>query len=289
MNCICCLSEKISPHVLPLDGFYACLDCGFIFNATNNSEISRQDLANHYQNIDPHEAVAICKQPFFISALEHLSSRCTEKKKSILDVGCGFGYFLELAKEKGWHTTGVEIAGCAVQKAKERRVIDSIFHGSLREARYPDNSFDAVTLWDVLFMIDEPFEDLMQCYRILKNGGIIGIRLRNVLFQKMLYRCFSPFKNLASRIGLKQPYVFHSYCFSPDSIYMLLSRIGFTNIQITISPQTEGDPYGITKIRGLIKILKRISDTVSKLIFMLSSKKILIGPSLLIWAEKPKI
>ena len=138
-------------------------------------------------------------------------------------------------------------------------------------------------------MIEHPFEDLLECCRILKNGGIIGIRLRNVLFQKMLYRCFSPFKNLASRIGFKPPYVFHSYCFSPDSIYMLLSRIGFTNIQITISPQTEGDPYKITKIRGLIKILKRLSDTVSKLIFIMSAKKILIGPSLLIWAEKPKI
>jgi SAM-dependent methyltransferase len=289
MKCICCLSERVKPNILPLHEFYACLDCGFIFKARKNREDKRQDLANHYQNIDPHENVASCKQSFFISALEHLSSRYQEKKKSILDVGCGYGYFLALAKEKGWHTSGVEIVRTAVEETKARLVVDNIFHGSLREARYPASSFDAITLWDVLFIFEEPFEDLLECYRILKSGGIIGIRLRNVLFQKMVYRYFSPFKNIASRIGLKQPYVFHSYCFSPQSIYMLLSRLGFINIQITISPQTEGDPYGIIKIKGLIKILKCITETISKFIFKMSSKKILIGPSLLIWAEKPKI
>ena len=288
MKCICCLSNRIIPSPLGLDGYYGCLRCGLFFRARDKGADNRENLISHYQNVDPHEKVADLKQPFFNSALAYLSLRCNKKKKSILDVGCGYGYFLELAKREGWHTSGVEILHAAVKDSKERVGTNNIFNGSLEEAHYPDNSFDAITLWDVLFMIEEPFEELMESYRILKGKGIIGIRVRNVFFEKIAYRIYYSLKKINPQLSLKNPSVFHQYCFSSKSIYQLLLRVGFTNIKVTNSPLTEGDPYSYTYNKGLVKAAKGTINLFSRLGFWISGGRWVLGPSLLVWAEKPR-
>jgi len=245
-------------------------------------------LISHYQNVDPHEKVAGLKQPFFNSALAYLSLQCNKKKKSILDVGCGYGYFLDLAARNGWHTSGVETMNDAAMMVKKRIGKRNIFHGTLKEAKYPDNSFDVITLWDVLFIVENPFEELRECYRVLKEGGIIGIRLRSISFQRMAYRVYSHLRTFALRLGVKNPYVFHPYCYSSKSIYHLLCRIGFTSIQITNSPLTLGDPYGHTMIKGVMRAGKGLIDFFSRLVSWMSGGSMVIGPSILVWAEKPQ-
>jgi ubiquinone/menaquinone biosynthesis C-methylase UbiE len=288
MRCICCLSNRISSSPLGIEGYYYCVNCGLIFTGRDKRDNIRESLISHYQNIDPHEKVADSKQSFSSSALEYLTSQIGKEEKSILDVGCGYGYFLELAKREGWHTSGVEILHAAVKDSKERVGTNNIFNGSLKEAHYPDNSFDAITLWDVLFMIEEPFEELMESYRILKRKGIIGIRVRNVFFEKIAYRIYYSLNKIDPQLSLKNPSVFHQYCFSSKSIYQLLLRVGFTNIKVTNSLLTEGDPYSYTYIKGLVKAAKRIIELLSKLVFWITGGRWLVGPSLLVWAEKPR-
>jgi 2-polyprenyl-3-methyl-5-hydroxy-6-metoxy-1,4-benzoquinol methylase len=150
-------------------------------------------------------------------------SRIEGKKKSILDVGCGFGYFLELAGRKGWQISGVEIVGTAVAGAKARVGSHYMFHGILKEAKFPDNSFDVITLWDVLFHVSNPFEELKECFRVLKGRGIIGIRVRNVRFEKMAYRAHWLIKKMVPSLRIKAAYVFHRYCFSSNSMSQLLN------------------------------------------------------------------
>ena len=288
MKCICCLSNKILPRPIGLDGYYGCLNCGFVFTGMDKRGDDRGNLVTHYQNVDPHETVAKYKQSFFISALRYLSSRCHKKKKTILDVGCGYGYFLDLAARKGWDTSGIEVVSDAVGAAERRIGKGNIFHGTLKEARYPDNSFDAISLWDVLFIVENPFEELRECYRILKEGGVIGIRVRNVFFQKVVYQVYSPLKKIASRLGLRNPSVFHPFCFSRKALFQLLRRVGFSYIQITNSPLTEGDPYWYTDIKVLTKVAKRLTGLVSGLVFWMSGGSMVIGPSILVWVEKPQ-
>jgi len=288
MRCICCLSNRISSSPLGIEGYYYCVNCGLIFAGRDKKDNIRESLISHYQNIDPHKKVADSKQSFSSSALEYLTSQIGKEKKSILDVGCGYGYFLELAKREGWHTSGVEILHAAVKDSKERVGTNNIFNGSLKEAHYPDNSFDAITLWDVLFMIEEPFEELMESYRILKGRGIIGIRVRNVFFEKIAYRIYYSLNKINPQLSLKNPSVFHQYCFSGKSVYQLLLRAGFVNIKVANSPLTKGDPYSYTHISGLVKAAKYVIDFFSRVAFWISRGRSIIGPSLLVWAEKPQ-
>ena len=137
-----------------------------------------------------------------------------------------------------------------------------------------------------MFHVQDPFEELKECCRVLKETGIIGIRVRNVLFEKMAYKVYSLIKKMVPGLGLKTPYVFHRYCFSSNSLSQLLYRAGFTKIQITNSPLTRGDPYGYTDTEILVHVAKGLFDLASRAAFSISNGKWIIGPSLLVWAEK---
>ena len=51
------------------------------------------------------------------------------------------------------------------------RTIDSV-DGLLEELCFPDCSFDAVTLFDVIEHVGEPLPLMRECHRILKPGGV---------------------------------------------------------------------------------------------------------------------
>ncbi len=287
MRCICCLSDRTTNRPFGLDGKRGCLDCGVIFDmGAQKNEIQESDIY-HFKNIDPHLKVGESKRYLFNSALDDLSLKIGKERKSILDVGCGFGYFLELASKRGWKVSGVEIVGSAVRDARARVGNQNIFQGTLREAEYPDNSFDVITLWDVLFHLQDPFQELRECLRVLRERGFIGIRVRNVVFEVMAYRIYSTIKKMAPGLRVKTPYAFHRYCFSSNSLSRLLHRVGFTKIQITNSPLTKGDPYGYTHIKMLVQVTKGLLDFISGVAFLISGGKRIIGPSLLVWAQKP--
>jgi SAM-dependent methyltransferase len=162
-----------------------------------------------------------------------------------------------------------------------------VFEGKLKEASFCDHSFDAITLWDVLAIVDDPYDELKECYRLLKKGGKIGLRTRNVYFQKFAYLGYKIFGHFFSKLGFKKPYVFNNFCFSALSVQILLTRLGFQNVIISNSPLTLGDPYQHSYFSLPIKMVKVLTDLISKMVFLISGGKVIIGPALLIWAEKP--
>jgi ubiquinone/menaquinone biosynthesis C-methylase UbiE len=286
MKCLCCESDQIIIQSINFRQYYKCVFCGFTFDLKKACNDLSGTISSYYSNIDPHQRVATSKLHFFRLALHYLSSQGRNIDRSILDVGCGFGYFLELASRNGWNTYGVEIVDSAVEVARKKLGKKNIFHGSLRNAHYPDEYFDAITLWDVLVMVDNPIEELRECYRILKRGGKLGIRVRNADFQKIIYRIYLPLSKVVSAPKIKKPYVFHPYNFTKTSLDLILQRGGFSDIQIINSPLTKGDPYGHSQIRVLTPIIKYTTDILTKTLFQLSRGRLVIGPSLLAWAEK---
>lgn len=287
MRCICCSSNRIASHPLTLKGYHYCVNCGLLFRAEGKDDYLRRSLANHYQNVDPHTEVAKAKNFFFNYALDSLSLQSVKGKRSVLDVGCGHGYFLEQAMKRGWKVSGVEIADEAARGAKARVGIQDIFQGTLKEARYPDNFFDVVTLWDVLVHVESPFEELQECFRVLKGGGRIGIRVRNVSFQKIAYRAYSLIRKIGVEHKIRRPYVFHRYCFSSKAIAEILLRAGFEQIQVTNSPLTRGDPYGYTDMKLMVRTAKALFEVAPRIAFLVSRGRWIIAPSLVVWARKP--
>jgi SAM-dependent methyltransferase len=245
-------------------------------------------MADHFRALDPHGAVAASKARFYAHALACLDARVASRGRVLLDVGCGYGYFLELAARAGWRTAGVDVVPEAVAAARLRVPSACVMAGPLRNAGWPAGDLDAVTLWDVLDMVADPAAELAECFRALAPGGTVGIRVRNLTGQLGLYRCFTALDPIWRRSGVKPPFTFHRFSFTRQAMVRLLDRSGFVDIECRNSPLTQGDPYAYGGIRGLAECGKSAVALLAGAVGRITGGRVLVGPSLIAWARKPE-
>jgi 2-polyprenyl-3-methyl-5-hydroxy-6-metoxy-1,4-benzoquinol methylase len=265
---------------------YRCQKCHLVFRwpLPENDMILNQ-VEKHYTEADPHQSVASAKNKFFNKLLEHLENKYAPQERELLDVGCGYGYFMQLASERGWRAHGIEIMekGCLYIKEK---LNFPVYKGDLIEADYAQQSFDVISLLDVLVMCPDPLLTLKKAYLLLKKKGVVAIRLRNYYFQRIIHQVYHYGGWLFSKWKIPNPSVFHLYSFSPSTIKKMLLKAGFNNIKIKNSYLTTGDPYGIVKSSFLAKITKVLTYYSTQLLYYFSFGKIILGPSLLVIANK---
>lgn len=97
----------------------------------------------------------------------------------LLDIGCGTGDFLAvMATYPGWTVEGLEPHAAAAQRAREQYGL-TITQGDLDDKVFPNETFDAVTLWDVLEHVPRPLDTLRTIRRVLRPGGHVIIGLPN--------------------------------------------------------------------------------------------------------------
>ena len=115
---------------------------------------------------------------FLFFPYHHLRGVPYKKDGKILDIGCGNGRFLLDCKKTGWNVYGIEIDKEASQITKKNRI--KVFD-NLKEAKFKDNFFDTITLWNSLEHLPNPMETLKEIKRILKkeNGDLI-IEIPNI-------------------------------------------------------------------------------------------------------------
>jgi len=104
--------------------------------------------------------------------------RCLEPGK-LLDVGAAYGLFLDEARKAGWNAEGVEISAAAARVARRLTGLP-VAEGPLERARFAPESFDAITLWDVLEHATEVRSFLGRVRELLRPGGWLFITVPNV-------------------------------------------------------------------------------------------------------------
>lgn len=144
-----------------------------------------------------------------------------KKIGKILDIGCGYGYFLELAKKEGWETRGIDCDKSAVEFCKEFLSLE-VTCGKLDEKQYPEKHFDVVTLFHALEHIPDFQQTISKVKKIIKPHGLIVIDVPNV--------------NDLRRVLLRQDWAMfkeeHLWYFSVPTIRLLLERYGFRILEI---------------------------------------------------------
>lgn len=100
--------------------------------------------------------------------------------KNLLEIGCGTGEFLEVAKLNGHIVTGVEISGAAVKNIKSRRPDINIKHCYLHEAGFRPESFDVIVAFHLLEHIEDLRTFLSHIKFLLKPGGLFYVRVPNL-------------------------------------------------------------------------------------------------------------
>ena len=111
---------------------------------------------------------------FFPFELERLVSLT---KGKLLDVGCGNGDMLKVAKELGWDVTGLEIDSNAVKAAREEGLY--VIEGNYSILDQFDGSFDCIVCSHVLEHVHHPLVLLELITKALKSKGTLFLSLPN--------------------------------------------------------------------------------------------------------------
>jgi 2-polyprenyl-3-methyl-5-hydroxy-6-metoxy-1,4-benzoquinol methylase len=176
---ICPLCNNSTHHFTQKDGFdlYKCNSCKFIFvypvpksiEVYDDSYFSGADKGFGYIDYDADKEPMI---PTFLKYLDIFSS-LGKKSGRLLDIGAATGFFMSIARNKGFDVAGVEISDFAGGVGRKKGL--NIKTGDLASAAFPSEYFDVVTMFDVLEHVPSPKDFLSESKRILKNGGLLAI------------------------------------------------------------------------------------------------------------------
>ena len=76
------------------------------------------------------------------------------KTNRILDVGCGHGFFLEIAKKRGWKVYGSDYADGCVDICTKKGI--DMHRGTMTDDAFIPEMFDVITSFEVLEHINTP-------------------------------------------------------------------------------------------------------------------------------------
>lgn len=148
---------------------------------------------------------------------------------ALLDLGCSSGSFLGCMKGPSWKLYGVEFSPVPAKRAAEKTGAQ-IYVGNVPDAPFPNESFDAITCFQVLEHMYNPREVLARVLQWLKPGGIFFVLVPNI--DSGAARIFGSYW-----YGLEMPR--HLFHFSPRSLGLLAKSVGLREVSI----ETERMPF----------------------------------------------
>ena len=182
-RCPVCASTP-GPGLFVKDGFrhVKCPECGLIYV----SLILREDVMEKYWreemawlgvlNSGPQMELDKAKFTYGLEVAEsHLTA---DHGRRLLDIGTGSGLFVRLADEAGWQTTALEFNQESTKKLRHEGF--EVIVKPLEMADLPTDSFDLISLWEVLEHLPEPRLILKEIIRILAPGGVLIILVPNM-------------------------------------------------------------------------------------------------------------
>lgn len=143
--------------------------------------------------------------------------RLVPTKGSLLEIGCGNGFFLIEAKRQGYaEIWGVEPSVEAIAKAPQE-IRSHIKQTMFTEGLFPPQSFDCICIFQTLDHLIDPSQVLKTAFNLLKPGGVFLTINHNS-------------KSLSARIlGEKSPIIDieHTYLYDAKTIKKLFEKNGF--------------------------------------------------------------
>lgn len=196
-------------------------------------------------------------------------------KTSLLEIGCGNGFFLKEALKQGYKQVfGVEPGKKSVEKADvkiKKNIIIDIFKSGL----FKKNFFDVICCFQTFDHIADPNQFLTECFNILKPKGLI-------IFYNHDVRSIS-----ARLLGERSPIIDieHTYLYSQSTINKIFQKHKFKVLKV-------GNAFTIHKLSYWLFLLPlpiKIKTILLKIISILklNNLKIKINPgNLFIIAQK---
>ena len=192
---------------------------------------SESDLPSYYKS-DDYISHTDSKRNLFEKAY-HIVRNISLKRKlkliksfastgnTLLDIGCGTGDFLAVAKNHGWDVSGVEPNDKAREIANSKT--NNTVYNSAALFDFSEESFDVITLWHVLEHLPRLEDHLSQLKKLIKPEGVIIIAVPNYKSHDAAY-----YKNYWAAYDVPR----HLWHFSRESIKWMFKNINMGVVKI---------------------------------------------------------
>ena len=220
--CIVC-GGKYEKSNIP--GLMKCKKCGFTTVAVDVPEDTLVRLydINYFNGVDYHsyegekESSVINFKNYLIHLMRILNQ---DRNKSIFEIGCAYGYFLDTVRGFFKNIEGVDISNYAVSKAKELNIdaiCDDFLHIEFKQ------KFDVFCMWETLAHVKYPEKYLAKISENIAPNGYVALTLSDIE------------SNLARLSGshwrmITPPYRLHY--FSQKTITQFLNRCGYDVVSL---------------------------------------------------------
>ena len=230
-------------HIAHGLSMHTCRSCGLILSS----------LLRRYAKLGQYENVNL---PAYMSSVGAVRDEQSLKILSIvrpyarqgarvLDIGCGFGSFLQRARQAGYAVAGVEPDAHACAGACEALGEGAVRHGTLQQVKLASGSADVVATLDVLEHV--PLADHTAFARaiadVLAPGGIWVIKVpstdglyyhASAMMARVLPRVGAVFMHRLWQTDYEWP---HMVYFNRSTLQAWLQRHGFTMVGSTYLPE----------------------------------------------------
>ena len=258
-----------------------CLACGLYYRNPPPAEVLRRHYETIYKDDSTSDYIDQRRRTIFAPFLAEFRPRAGGR---LLDIGCGSGEFLTLARERGWHVEGVEVSPRGAELARRRGLT---VHADV--ASLAADTYDVVTLWNVIDFFSHPLEQMRHIRRVLAPGGVALVRAPNAVYQLAAWRLSrvvvwpAPLARL-----VRDAYFFQPLVWSPRTLRRLLEDAGFTGVRLWNSEPSWGDPYhaGSPARELTVSVVKHGLRALAQAVALASSRRLLIGSSISALAHK---
>lgn len=136
-------------------------------------------LATVYNSNEPHY-----KEENVLKVTKNLRSFSEQyEKPKLLDIGCGTGFIIDIAKHLYEEVHGIDATEEMISKVKVDTDNITLHHGIAEELPFENDSFDVVTAYSFIHHLYNYTDVLKEVNRVLKPGGTFYIDLEpNKLF-----------------------------------------------------------------------------------------------------------
>ena len=226
--CLVC-QNQVATFRFRKDGyaFFRCAACGALFVSPTPSGLEKIYTKDYffgakegfgYENYDSDKEVM---RRTFIRYLKRIEE-ILPNKGSLFDIGAATGFFVHEASKREWKASGVDASKEAALIAQSNGI--DVRDGTFQSLNISKDSFDAVTLLDVVEHVPDPRGLLLEVSRAMKSGGVLVLNTPDAgsLFARLMGR----------RWHLVVPPE-HIVLFNRYNMRLLLEESGFEVVSIT--------------------------------------------------------
>jgi len=175
-ECIVCHHSRVKPFY---SGLQKCLNCGHIFADLNidEKEIFALYEKNYFLGEEYKDYIAdkeVIQKNFRLrlKILEKFLHH--ERHERLLEVGCAYGFFLDIIRDRFKKVFGIDITDDGINYAKTQLKLD-VAKDDFLNYDFRHEKFDVVCMWDTIEHLQNPHLYLEKASQCMEKGSLITI------------------------------------------------------------------------------------------------------------------